>query len=540
VLVELEVLVLELELEVELDVEVLLELVVVGTGAEVLLDELVDEVEDVDDEVDVEEVVLVVGNEVEVEVVVEVVVVVGKHAPVFTSSRHWLSVPPSRSNVSAMVSVQTPFGFSPTNAASGSSGTSGVTGPLGDHVRSVTSPLFAVYGTCPAGFAESFQSVPLYALFTPGALSLVSVTIVPAGDVSEISRSLLYVCEICVKTSRSTSDVFTPETVMLDETVTTPVAEIATGVLFVNDVVLVGMACGNAVIASDHDVRVPVLPAVSSDTRSVHVPFGFSPMKAPSASSGARVATTVLFAYGWSEASPAFEPYGTRPFGSASSSHTVPLKTFAAPSPLSEVSVTTVPDGEVIVMSRSPAFACWRNVVTFTSRRYVFSPDTTIDDVVTPLSVSGVAVLFVNVCGVPVQATGTVVDVVLDVDVLLVEDDVELDVDELVLVDDDVEEDVLEDEVVDDVDVLEVVDEDVLVVVDLVVDVEVDVDVLVVVDFVVDVELDVEDDVVELEVLVDDDVVVVVLVEKSHPMSVNASRVRSVTWSALVYDGSII
>jgi hypothetical protein len=212
---------------------------------------------------------------------------------------------------------------------------------------------------------------------------------------------------------------------------------------------------------------------------------------------------------------------------------------------LSEVSVTTVPDGEVIVTSRSPLFACCRKVVTFTSRRYGFKPDTTIDDVVTPLSVSAVAVLFVNVCGVPVQATGTVVDVVLDVDVLLVEDDVELDVDELVLVDDDVEEDVLEDEdvddeVVDEVDVLEVVDEDVLVVVDLVVDVEVDVDVLVVVDFVVDVEVDVEDDVVELDVLVDDDVVVVVLVAKSHPMSVKASRVRSVTWSALVYDGSII
>ena len=378
------------------------------------------------------------------------------------------------------------------------------------------------------------------ALFTPGALSLVSVTIVPAGDVSEISRSLLYVCEICVKTSRSTSDVFTPETVRFDETVTAPELEIATGVLFVNDVVLVGIACGSAVIASAQELSVPVFPAVSSETRRVHVPFGFSPMNAPSASSGASVGTTVLFAYGWSEARPGFEAYGTSPFGSASSSHTVPLKTLAAPWPLSDVSVTTVPDGEVIVTSRSPLFACWRNVVTFTSSSQGFRPDTTIDDVVTPLSVSAVAVLFVNVCGVPVQATGTVVDVVLDVDVLLVDDDVELDVDELVLVDDEVDEDVLDVEEVDDGEVLVLVDDEVLVVVDFVVDVEVDVDVLVVVDFVVDVEVDVEDDVVELDVLVDDEVLVDVVGPQSHPMSVNASRVRSVVWIALVYTGSII
>jgi hypothetical protein len=211
------------------------------------------------------------------------------------------------------------------------------------------------------------------------------------------------------------------------------VSVIDTGVLLVNDVVLVGIGCGSAVIASDHEVSAPVLPAVSSDTRSVHVPFGSSPMNAPSASSGASIATTVLFAYGWSDARPGIravrhEPVRIgvgRPIPS-------PSRTLAAPSPLSEVSVTTVPEGEVIVTSRSPLFACWRNVVTSTSSRYVFSPDTTIDDVVTPLSVSAIGVLFVNVCGVPVQATGTVVDVVLDVDVLVVEDEVELDVDVLV------------------------------------------------------------------------------------------------------------
>ena len=63
----------------------------------------------------------------------------------------------------------------------------------------------------------------------------------------------------------------------------------------VNDVVLVGIACGSAVNTSDQPFKLPVLPAVSSETRSVHVPFGFSPMNAPSASSGVSVGTTTLF-----------------------------------------------------------------------------------------------------------------------------------------------------------------------------------------------------------------------------------------------------
>jgi hypothetical protein len=44
----------------------------------------------------------------------------------------------------------------------------------------------------------------------------------------------------------------------------------------------------------------------------------------------------------------------------------VPLNTFAFGPPLSVVSVTTVPDGEVIVTSRSWLLACCRNVVTLT------------------------------------------------------------------------------------------------------------------------------------------------------------------------------
>jgi hypothetical protein len=161
-------LVVDVGVAAELEVDVLLEVVVV------LLDvELVDTVV--------------------VDVVVLLVVVVGggRHAPVRTSRRHWLSVPPSASASSEMVIVQMPFGSSPTNAASASSGTSGVPAPLGDQARSVGRPEFDEYGTWPPGFALSFHSVPLKALFTPGALSLVNVTIVPAGDWSVTSRSSL-------------------------------------------------------------------------------------------------------------------------------------------------------------------------------------------------------------------------------------------------------------------------------------------------------------------------------------------------------------
>lgn len=306
--------------------------------------------------------------------------------------------------------------------------------------------------------------------------------------------------------------------------VTTPWSTTATGVEFVNDVVLVGMACGSAVIASDQPLSVPVLPAVSSETRRVHVPFGSSPMKAPSGSSGVRLGTTTLFAYTWSVTIPSFVSYGTSPLGSASSLQVVPLKTFALAPPLSVVSVTTVPDGDVIVTSRSWLLACCRNVVTSTWIRYELSPLTTMVDVVSPLSVSAVDAEFWKTCGVPVHATGMVVEVDVDVELDVVDDEVELEVDELVEldVDDEVEDDVDED--VELVDVLVVVDDDVLVVVEWVVDVEVEVEVLVVLDLVVEVELDVLLDVVELDVLVDVLVDDVVVVAKSHPMSLIRSR----------------
>ena len=56
-------------------------------------------------------------------------------------------------------------------------------------VASVTSPLLDVYGTCPPGFASSSHSVPSNTLLFDPPLSEVMVTMVPAGDVSVMSRS---------------------------------------------------------------------------------------------------------------------------------------------------------------------------------------------------------------------------------------------------------------------------------------------------------------------------------------------------------------
>ena len=56
--------------------------------------------------------------------------------------------------------------------------------------------------------------------------------------------------------------------------------------------------------------RVPPSKAVSSLIVSVHVPFGFSPAKAASASSGTSGVATVLLAYGWSVMSPELKSSG--------------------------------------------------------------------------------------------------------------------------------------------------------------------------------------------------------------------------------------
>src|SRR4051812_17066455 len=103
----------------------------------------------------------------------------------------------------------------------------------------------------------------------------------------------------------------------------------------------------------------------------------------------------------------AAESVGTPP-GDASSSQRVPAKTLSNDPPLSVVSVTTVPAGDVSVMSMSLACVCAMSVVTSTSPMFGARPDTTIVDAVTPLSTSGVTVEFVGlpVTGAPQLAGG--------------------------------------------------------------------------------------------------------------------------------------
>ena len=92
-------------------------------------------------------------------------------------------------------------------------------------------------------------------------------------------------------------------------------------------------------------------------------------MKAPIASSGTSGDAGTPLTYRWSVTRPALFVYGTWPPGSAWSSQTVPLKTSSLPAPLSVVSVTTVPAGDVSVMSMSAANVWRRNVTAFRSQR---------------------------------------------------------------------------------------------------------------------------------------------------------------------------
>lgn len=78
------------------------------------------------------------------------------------------------------------------------------------------------------------------------------------------------------------------------------------------------------------------------------------------------------------------------------SSHTVPLNTLSLPAPLSDVIVTTVPAGEVSVISRSALKVCVIKVVRFTSCITLPAPDTLIVEVTTagPVGIAvGVALL---------------------------------------------------------------------------------------------------------------------------------------------------
>lgn len=56
-------------------------------------------------------------------------------------------------------------------------------------------------------------------------------------------------------------------------------------------------AKGRVVTAIDHEFSAPPLVLASSDMVSVHVPFGFSPIKAANASSGASGDAVVKFTY---------------------------------------------------------------------------------------------------------------------------------------------------------------------------------------------------------------------------------------------------
>src|SRR4029079_17723894 len=78
-----------------------------------------------------------------------------------------------------------------------------------------------------------------------------------------------------------------PDTAMFDETVAIDVGIVTSVGLVTLAVVFVG-AAGRVVTASDQLPSTPPLVAVSSETRSVHTPFGFSPSKAANASSGTR------------------------------------------------------------------------------------------------------------------------------------------------------------------------------------------------------------------------------------------------------------
>jgi hypothetical protein len=141
----------------------------------------------------------------------------------------------------------------------------------------------------------------------------------------------------------------------------------------VNDVVVVATGPSSVVTSNFHWDNVPPSPDVSSETVRVQVPFGSSPMNAPRASSGVKVAFAVPLAYRVSVTVLLLElpdsVIGAGLPGSASSSQRVPLKTSSLVPPLSLVIVTDVPAGEVNVMSRWLLEECVSAVVRSRSWR---------------------------------------------------------------------------------------------------------------------------------------------------------------------------
>src|SRR5262245_22675377 len=157
-------------------------------------------------------------------------------------------------------------------------------------------PLLVTYGIWPPGFASSAQSVPLKTFDLLLPLSVESVTMVTLGDRSVISRSPQCGCVIPVTTETLQSRVPNPTGTSIVD-VAVPLSGIGTTVVLDGEKREMTLgALGRAAMERDHPSRDPVCPATSSPTRSVQVPFGSSPMKAPSASSGARGLAATPFA----------------------------------------------------------------------------------------------------------------------------------------------------------------------------------------------------------------------------------------------------
>ena len=136
--------------------------------------------------------------------------------------------------------------------------------------------VLAENGTWFPGSALSSHSVPLKMLRAVPPLSVTSVTIVPAGDVSVISKSLGVGCVMNVLTRTWPIWVPAPATTM-DDAVTAGESANVTGVEFVIDVVVEAGATGSVLSSIPQLESVPPLPERSSETLRVQLPRGFSP-----------------------------------------------------------------------------------------------------------------------------------------------------------------------------------------------------------------------------------------------------------------------
>jgi hypothetical protein len=125
-------------------------------------------------------------------------------------------------------------------------------------------------------------------------LSVVSLTVVPAGEVREMSRSAHSVCVISRNTV--TFEMYVSALAKQSGRSTLPLSGIASdGASLTLAVASVG-APDSVVTSSDHALNVPESVARSSTIVSVHVPFGSSPRKASKGPSGESGVSGTLFA----------------------------------------------------------------------------------------------------------------------------------------------------------------------------------------------------------------------------------------------------